>query len=619
MNSVAKTLVSLLIVNLTGFLALAQPVPSPQQLPAEHPEIQKQDRRAEISRLTEEFSSGSAAGPFAPVPRKNFIDEHIFGKIARDRVPHAALADDATFFRRVHLDLTGRIPDADAAQAFIALSDPEKRDKLVEQLVGSREWRERWTYWFLDLWRASQNRIGVPGRNLFYSYIYDALQYKQPFDELVREMITANARSNWYVGPASYLVRWAAFANSCTEIAHEDTADDMTVNLFQQFMGVKLQCFSCHDGAGHLEKMGVWMTERKRAEFWAQAAFFGNTKVLRRVELRNTQDEYLIEDKDRNGYSASASSFVRVKRNGEGLVEPRFILSGEKPQPGKPLREELARMFTSHPQFARATVNRFWAELMGVGIVDPVDDFDLARIDPANPPSGGWQVQATHPELLEELAQDFRQSGYSLEHLMKTITRSSAYQLSSNFSGEWKPEYAKYFARKFVRRLAAEQMYDAIVKATNLTTEIQIPRTDEKVRYLVQTRDPADTRQARNLDPQFKKELQFFLESFGQANREFNEPSREGSIIQAALMMNSGLVKQKAKPEPGSYLAELLATSDLPDEKFAEKLFWRFLTRGPDGDEKDASLTLLAERGRPGGGEDLQWILMNKVEFLFNH
>jgi hypothetical protein len=393
----------------------------------------------------------------------------------------------------------------------------------------------------------------------------------------------------------------------------------MTVSLFQQFMGVKLQCFSCHDGAGHLEKMGVWMTERKRAEFWAQAAFFGNTRVLRRVELRNTQDEYLIEDKDRNGYSASAASCVRVRRNGEGMVEPSFILSGEKPQPGKPLREELARMFTSHPQFARATVNRFWAELMGVGIVDPVDDFDLARIDPANPPPDGWQVQATHPELLEELAKDFRESGYSLEHLMRTITRSSAYQLSSSFPAEWKPGYAKYFPRKFVRRLAAEQVYDAIVKATNLPTEIQIPRTDQRVKYLAQTRGPADTRLARNLDPKFKKDMQFFLESFGQANREFNEPSREGSIIQAALMMNSGLVKQKAKPEPGSYLAELLANNDLPEEKLVENLFWQFLTRAPDAGEKDAALTLLAERGRRDGGEDLQWILMNKVEFLFSH
>jgi hypothetical protein len=392
----------------------------------------------------------------------------------------------------------------------------------------------------------------------------------------------------------------------------------MTVYAFRHFMGINLQCVSCHAGANHLEKINVWLTQRKREEFWAQAAFFGNTRVLRRVELRNTQDEYLIDDKERDGYSASAKSYVRVLRSGEGMVAPRFILGGEQPRAGKPLRQELARILTSHPQFARATVNRFWAELVGVGIVDPVDEFDMARLDPANVPQG-WNAQPTHPELLEALAEEFRKSGYDLRHLMKTITKSSTYQLSSRFPGEWKPEYARYFARKLVRRLPAEQVYDSIVKATDLATEIQIPRTDQRVKYLVQTRGPFDARAARNLDPQFKKDIRFFLESFGQANREYNEPSREGSIIQAALMMNSALVKDRAKPQPGSYLSRLLADEGVSDEDFVTRLFWRFLSRPPAPEEKDQALTLLAERGRRDGGEDLQWVLMNKVEFLFNY
>jgi hypothetical protein len=202
---------------------------------------------------------------------------------------------------------------------------------------------------------------------------------------------------------------------------------------------------------------------------------------------------------------------------------------------------------------------------------------------------------------------------------MKMITKSSTYQLSSRFPGEWKPEYARLFARKLVRRLPAEQVYDSIVKATGVVTEIQIPRTDKTVQYLVQTRGPYDARASRSLDRQFRKDIQFFLESFGQANREYNEPSREGSIIQAALMMNSALVKDRAKPVPGSFLAGLLQQQDVPDEEFARRLFWRFLTRDPDAAERDQALTLLAERGRKDGGEDLQWVLMNKVEFLFNY
>ncbi len=275
-------------------------------------------------------------------------------------------------------------------------------------------------------------------------------------------------------------------------------------------------------------------------------------------------------------------------------------------------------MFTADRQFARAAVNRFWAELLGVGIVDPVDDFDLLRLNADNLPDG-WGVQPTHPELLEALTDDFISSGYDLQHLFKVIAKSAAYQLSSSFPGEWKVDYAKYFARKFVRRLSAEQVYDSIVKATNLKSPIQIPRLDEKVDYLVQTRGPADVRATKTLSSGYKKDLIFFVDSFGVANREFNEPTREGSIIQAALMMNSSIVKLKAKPAAGSYLAGQLERMDVTDDKLVENLFWRFLTRNPDGHERDESLTLLAERGRELGGEDLQWLLMNKVEFLFNY
>ena len=586
-------------------------------LPEDHPAAATTDRRAELARQTESIVPGEADSA-SVVARINFIDDHIFDKLASDGVPHAPLASDATFFRRVHLDLTGRIPDGDEAREFVANRDPGKREKLIDRLVGSVEWRDRWTYWHLDLWRTSQNRVGWAGRNLFHDYVADALLLNQPYDELVRELLTSEARSNWYVGPASYLVRWAVFADNCTEIMHEDTADEITVMAFRHFMGINLQCISCHDGANHLERVNAWLTARTREEFWSQAAFFGNTRVLRRVELRNTQDEYRIDDKDpsRKGYSRDAPSTVRVARQGTGRVAPAFILGGEAPEPGKSLRNEFARILTAHPQFARAVVNRFWAEFMGTGIVEPLDGFDFARMDPDSLPAG-WDLQPTHPELLEKLARDFIDSGYDLQHLHKRIAKSAAYQLSASFPAKWKPEYARYFARKFIRRLTAEQVYDAIVKATDLQVPIRIPLTDQTVEYLVQTRGPGDLRRSATLDAQAREDLQFFTEAFGQANREFNEPTRDGSIIQAALMMNSKLVKEKAKPATGSYLDTLLKL-DLANDQLAAALYWRFLTRDPEPQELRASLDLLGERGQASGGEDLQWILMNKLEFLFH-
>ena len=134
---------------------------------------------------------------------------------------------------------------------------------------------------------------------------------------------------------------------------------------------------------------------------------------------------------------------------------------------------------------------------------------------------------------------------------------------------------------------------------------------------MVQTRGPGDLRRSATLGPQLRQDLQFFAEAFGQANREFNEPTTDGSIIQAALMMNSKLVKEKAKAASGSYLAGLLAQGE-EDGRIVDSLYWQFLTRGPSAEEMRMSLSLLAERGREAGSEDLQWILMNKLEFLFN-
>ncbi len=588
-----------------------------KSLPKNHPAVHTKDRLAELAEQTEVLQP-SQVDSLQAVSRNNFIDELIFAKIEESSIPHAGLSDDATFFRRIHIDLTGRIPDGKEAREFVQNPDSAKRDKLIEKLIGSIDWRDYWTYWHLDLWRTSQNRVGWAGRNLFHDYVADALLLNQPYDEFIKEILTSEARSNWYVGPASYLVRWAVFGDNCTEIMHEDTADEMTVMLFKHFMGINLQCVSCHDGVNHLEKVNVWLTERKREEFWAQAAFFGNTRVMRRVELRNTQDEYLIDDKDpeRTGYSRAANSTVRVKRSGEGSVPPSFILGGEQPRDGKPLRAELARIFTSHPQFARAIVNRFWAAFMGVGIVEPLDGFDLSRMDSGSLPEG-WEVQPTHPELLEQLAQEFIDSGYDLQHLQKTIVKSSAYQLSADFPGQWKPEYGDYFARKFIHRMSAEQIFDAVVKATNLHIPIQIPLTDKTVQYMAQMRGPADLRRSISIDPQVKQDLQFFTESFGQANREFNEPKRDGSILQAALMMNSSLVKEKAKPVEGSYLANLLQ-EDATEEDMVDTLFWQFLTRAPEHEERITAIELLTELGKEQGGEDLQWLLMNKLEFLFN-
>ena len=159
---------------------------------------------------------------------------------------------------------------------------------------------------------------------------------------------------------------------------------------------------------------------------------------------------FLVDDEG-SGYDTKADSMLRTRRTG-GPNTPKFLLTDEAARPGVDPREELGRMLTADPQFARAAVNMFWAKLMGVGLVDPWDEFDLARLDPGTTPKG-WDAQPSNPELLEKLATYFRQNNYSVHKLFRLICDSSAYQLSASFPGEWKEAYSKYYARKFARML----------------------------------------------------------------------------------------------------------------------------------------------------------------------
>lgn len=586
-----------------------------KQLPKNHPVVGgtgKETTREKAARLTEQVAGGGAAAPspVAPVARRNFIDEQIFGKMERDGIPHAPLASDEEFFRRVHLDLTGRIGSDDALRAFVRSSDAGKRDKLVDSLVGSHPYRAKWAYWLGDLSMAAANRVGNEGKNLYYRYLYDNIQVNRPYNLMVTDLLTANAVSNWFVGPASYVARWVVIGVTCEDTVHEDTSDELAIHSAKHFLGIDLQCVSCHDGRNHLEKINTYLTERKREELWKMAAFFGKTRVLRRTEIATTQDEYSIDDNG-PGYDASARTVVRVPRRGKGPVEPAFILTGEKPDPSKPLRAEYARMLTSHPQFARATVNLFWAEFMGAGIVDPVFEFDLNRLDAKAAPAG-WKAQPSHPELLEALADDFAKNGYNLQRLFKLIVKSSAYQLSSKFPGEWKGKYADYYARKFVRRLKAEEIHDSLVAATGLHTEVPIRGTDARVKYATETRSPEDFKGKPNL-----KDINFFLEAFGQTNREYAERTNDGDITQAVLLMNSPFVLRQVKSEAGSYLAKLLDQKPAPEDAVT-RLFERFLQRKPAAHEIAMAKDLVATRGQQGY-EDLQWLLINKVEFVFNY
>jgi hypothetical protein len=238
---------------------------------------------------------------------------------------------------------------------------------------------------------------------------------------------------------------------------------------------------------------------------------------------------------------------------------------------------------------------------MTTGIVEPVFDWDLDRQDPVHPPPEPWTIQPSHPELLDELAEMFRRTGCDLRLLMRAIVRSKAYQLSSRFDGQYQPQYDRYYARKLVRRLAAEEIYDALAKATNVF--------GHGISFaLEQVGPPGDA------------ELRQFLDFFGQSNRNTKLADTRVTSVQAALMMNSELVKRKVLENTEGSLVHALVRKDppWPNDRMVEELYLATLSRFPSAEERASAAEHLNRHGMPGGLEDVQWALINQPEFIIN-
>jgi hypothetical protein len=580
---------------------------TPEQFQSIHaPLLQPRPTDADPA-LTTARVAGAAKTPSQAVPRRNFIDEHVFGKMERDGVPHSSLADDAEFLRRVSLDLIGRIPTPEEIRAFETDTNPDKRGAKVGELLAREAFAEKWAYAYMDLFRAN-GKMGR-GRELLHYWLKENLRADRPYDEWVRAIITASAKSNHVVAASSVIAREHVQGKAQPDdgldmgmVQQLDTHDELAILYAKAFLGVNLSCISCHDGAGHLEKVNVYLAGRTRNEFHRTAAFLGRTRYLMYWEDGKPQSgEFLIDDLA-PGYDTEGASMLRVPRWG-GESSPAFFLTGEEPRPGEHPRDALARMLTAHPQFARATVNTIWKQLMGYGIVEPFDEFDLARQDPENLPEG-WTLQPSHPELLDELARDFEKSGYSIKHLFARIAGSSAYQLSAGFPGEWKDAYRPYFARKFVRMLSAEELHDAIVISTSRPGKFNFG--EDTVGMAMQLSQP-----------QGGGDLKYLLRTFGQSTRRNPPKPLAGSLLQPLVLMQTPVVSDRVKAEKDSRVQRLLDAYP-ENAKVVDEIFLATLARTPTDEERAISLEELAE-DRVRGAENLQWALINNPEFFFNH
>ena len=530
---------------------------------------------------------------------KGFIDEEIFGKMKRDQIPHAPLATDLEFLRRVRLDLTGKIPTATEVREFLSSRAPDKRARLIDQLIGSPEFVDKWAYFFMDVLRAN-GKMGR-GHKLFHYALKESLAADRPYDDWVRSLIAASAKSNYVVSAVNPIVREhvegkpgeAAHGDDLSKVNQLDTHDELTILYGKVFLGINLSCVSCHNGRGHLEKVNAHLTTLRRSDFFQMSAFLGGTRYIPHVEKSAAVMGHFLVDDFGGPYNTKSESMLRTKRSG-GPNTPKFVLTNAVVPPEAEPRAELGRMLTSHPQFARATVNMFWAKLMGIGIVDPYDEFDLLRLDPNNLPKG-WDLQPSHPALLEKLADSFRQSNHSIQSLFRLICNSSAYQLSARFPGEWQESYARYYARKYVRMLTAEELHDAIADATT--------RPGSYVAMQVSV-------------PQAKGELKSFMSAFGESNRGGPPRTPAPSPLQPITMMRSPVVNDRVLAAKDSRVQRLLDT--YPDNgKVVDELFLATISRLPLPAERAVAVDAL-KANRVEGAQNLQWALLNLVEFLYN-
>ena len=275
-------------------------------------------------------------------------------------------------------------------------------------------------------------------------------------------------------------------------------------------------------------------------------------------------------------------------------------------------------------QFARATVNILWQKLMVVGLVEPYDGFDLKRLDPKNPPPAPWTLQPANPELLQALAEDFRDHNFSVQRVIKNIMKSNAYQLSTSFEGQWKDTYIPYYARRFARVLTGPEAVDIVTQATDLPFDLRL--YGERRSYVKELSSPLSMKGgggggggALNAGNSPENPAVFaFMQAYYQAERAMPPVDKNiASPVQAMMFMTSPVVTKRISAEGKTRVAKLLQ-SGKSDDEMIEELFLASLSRRPTTEEVEVAKRVIA-KDRKTGPENIQWALLNSAEFLVNH
>ncbi|NBO91591.1 MAG: DUF1549 domain-containing protein [Planctomycetia bacterium] len=490
------------------------------------------------------------------IEEKNYIDTLVHAKLQKLRILPGSVCDDETFLRRVYLDVIGILPTVEEYERFMASKEPAKREKLVDELLGRKEFAELWVLKWAELLQIrSSNQVSYKAMLLYYEWLQQKIANNIPVNEWVQELLGASG---------------GTFKNPPTNYYQNETdIIKVTENVAQVFMGMRIQCAQCHN-----HPFDRWTMD----DYYGFAAFF--TQIGR----KGTDDPREIVVFNSKGGEISHPVTRRV-------MKPKFLGGVEPDLKGEDRRQSMARWLASpeNPYFATGLANRVWQHFFGVGIIDEIDDVRIS-----NP--------ASNPELLASLGKKFTEYKYDFKKLVRDICTSRTYQLSTQ-GNESASGDTRNYARSYLRRIKAETFLDCISTVTE--TKNKFPGLPNGARA-VQIADGSIST--------------YFLTTFGRAQRESVcscEVRLEPTLSQSLHLLNGDSTGSRIAN--GGFIAKRLTEKKAPSA-ILEELYIRCLSRKPTAVEVKKLMDLMVgEKDVRVALEDVFWSLLNSREFMFNH
>jgi hypothetical protein len=483
------------------------------------------------------------------------IDSLIMKQLQTAKQSLGEQCTDSDFLRRAYLDITGVIPSLSDAKKFLDSTEADKRAKLIEQLLGSPNYGRHET----DLWQAKllprDSNARFVLRDPFIEWLTSEFNKNTPWDQMIAKLVGASGSVDKNPEVTYFLVN--------------RSVDKLTDSVGQHFLGLQIACAQCHNHP---------FTSWKQTDYWGLAEFFS------KVNPSNAKNPNKGGDNSKIGVNEGVNR-SKVKDffpESEKTVPPKF-LGGEQPKltSSEPYRPVLVKWLTSanNPYFAKAAVNRIWAQYFGHGIIDPVDDLD--------------GQEPSHPELMDYLTQQFVAHGFDQKFLIKAICNTQAYQRSSKpVKGQTSEDEKELFARMTMKVMTPEQLYDSLAQVSG-ATERAVKEKKGAGAPKGQPNDPRD------------RFVQFFLAGAEKPNT----AEYEAGIPQALKLMNSRIVGNPAA------LRSIVSPGTKPAQAI-EAIWLAALSRRPS----EAELKTFTEYTTKNGNSmdaytDLFWAVLNSSEF----